>query len=188
MPPAQGKVNRGPAAAPDNRRAILAAARRLFAERGFHVPLSVIAKEARTGQGVLYRHFPTRFDLAFAVFEDHFTDLERVVDEPGPDAFARLWELLLDFTIDDAAFVEMVIDARRSLPDYDGDRRLRTLVDTALAASHAAGTVDRSVTTDTALLAWRMCFGVVTTALDDDTEPVRAAVDRARALLPAAFR
>ncbi|GCE78064.1 TetR/AcrR family transcriptional regulator [Cellulomonas biazotea] len=188
MPPGQGRVNRGPAAAADNRRAILTAARRLFAERGFHVPLSVVAKEARIGQGVMYRHFPTRFDLAFAVFEDHFEDLETAASATGPDAFHRLWAMLVEFTVDDAAFVEMVVDARRNAPDYDGDRRLRALVDRALATSHAAATVDPALTSDTVLLAWRMCFGVVVTAPEPDADVVHARVREARALLPADFR
>ncbi len=82
----------------------MAAARRLFAERGFLVPLSAIARDAHVGQGVLYRHFPTRFDLAFAVFEDNFVELERAAASGGPEAFDQLWRTLLELTIREAAF------------------------------------------------------------------------------------
>src|SRR3954447_20413240 len=109
-----GRVNRGPAAAIDNRRAILQGARRVMAERGYHVPLSAIARDAGVGQGVLYRHFSTRLDLAFAVFEENFRELEALAGEPGPDAFGRLWDRVVDLTVDSAAFVEMVVDARRT--------------------------------------------------------------------------
>ena len=67
--------NRGPAAAAGNRRALLRAARDLFAQKGYNVPLSAIARAAGVGQAVLYRHFPRRLDLAFAVFEENFADL-----------------------------------------------------------------------------------------------------------------
>ena len=117
MPPARRASNRGPAAAPENRRAILDAARRLFAERGYHAPLSAIAKEAGVGQGVLYRHFPTRLDLAFAVFEEQLRRARGHSRPPGrPDAFGALWARLLEQTVEEAAFVEMVVEARPTCP------------------------------------------------------------------------
>lgn len=173
--------NRGPAAAEGNRRAILAAARRLFASRGYRVPLSAIAREAGVGQGVLYRHFPTRLDLAFAVFDENFVDLESIASEPDPGAPGRLWKRLLEHTIEHAAFVEMVLDARQSLPDYVGDTRLRRLVEQSLERAKRAGRVMPEVTPDDVLLAQRMAYGVVTTA--GDGEPVEDAVRRAMALL-----
>lgn len=183
MPPRRGRVNRGPAAAAENRRAILRAAREMFARHGFRVPLSTVAREAGVGQGVLYRHFPTRLDLAFAVFEDNFAELEQIAAAPDPDTFGRLWEALVRMTIEQAAFIELLVDARRQAPDYDGERHLRELLDPVLTAAGAGGTAEPDLTADDVLLALRMCFGVaVTTARPDD---VRPAVDRAVRLLPA---
>ena len=176
-----GRVNRGPAAAIDNRRALLTAARRVFAERGYRVPLSTIAREAGVGQAVLYRHFPTRHDLAFAVFEDNLVDLEAIVADPDPGAFGRLWSRLIELTIQVSAFVEMMVDARGDLPDYRGGERLRELVETALPRAQQAGLTDPTLTVDDVLLAWRMTFGVVVTATE--RSEVRAAVDRAVSLL-----
>ena len=82
----------------------------------------------------------------------------------------------------------MVIDARRTLPSYDGDERLRTLVGHAIRAGREAGEVPDDLTVETVLLAWRMCFGVVVTAPDDDRAHVRAALATARALLPPPLR
>ena len=48
--------------------AILDAARGLFAEKGTDVLLTDIAKQAGVGAATLYRHFPTREDLAEAVY------------------------------------------------------------------------------------------------------------------------
>lgn len=158
--------NRGPAAAVENRRAILIAAHRLFAERGYHVPLNAIAREAGVGQGVLYRHFPTRLDLALAVFEENFAELEAIAATAGEHAFARLWSRLLDFTIDEAAFLEMVVDARRSLTDYDGRERLLAVIEPPLRRAQEAGLVSTQVSAGDVLLAQRMAYGLVVTAID----------------------
>ncbi len=164
MPPAPTRVNRGPAAAAENRQALLASARRVFAERGYAVPLSAIAKDAGLGQAVLYRHFPTKLSLAFAVFEENFVELEAVAADPADDAFRRLWDRLVSLVVDESAFLEMVVEARRALPEYDGGERLRALVDATLPRARAAGLVDAALTSADVLLAVRMAHGVVVTA------------------------
>lgn len=161
------RSNRGPAAAPGNRRAILLAARRLFTERGYRVPLSAIAREAGVGQGVLYRHFPTRLDLAHAVFEANFTELEGIAADETPGAFARFWNRVVDLTVTDSAFVEMVVDARRTQEDYDGGQRLRRMIAPLLARAHQAEEVPATLTVDDLVLVQRMVYGVVVTAHDD---------------------
>ena len=181
MPTPPGRVNRGPAAAADNRRAILAAARQVMAERGYQVPLSAITRAAGVGQGVLYRHFPTRLDLALAVFEDNFGELESIAADPAPDALHRLWSRLVDLTIETSAFVEMVLLAREDLPGYRGQDRLLGLVADTLPRAQRAGRVAAALTAEDVLLGWRMVFGVVLTTTDP--RAVRAAVDRALALL-----
>lgn len=175
------RSNRGPAAAPENRRAILLAARKLFAERGYHVPLSAIAREAGVGQGVLYRHFPTRLDLAHAVFEVNFAELERMAGDDDPLAFARFWNRLVDLTIAEAAFVEMVVDARRTQEDYDGGQRLRRMMEPLLDRAHRAGNVPATLSIDDIILVQRMVYGVVVTATDD--AEARASVARVVALV-----
>ncbi|MFF4880836.1 TetR/AcrR family transcriptional regulator [Micromonospora sp. NPDC000668] len=181
MPSTSGRVNRGPAAASQNRLAILRSARRLFTARGYHVPLSAIAKDAEVGQGVLYRHFPTRLDLAFAVFEENFAQLEAIAAEPGAGAFGRLWERLIQMTVESAAFVEMAVDARRNVPEYTGGTRLQSLIQDTLPRAQAAGLVDHRATVDDILLAHRMIYGVIVTAVDP--AEVGQAVDRASYLL-----
>lgn len=181
MPTTGGRVNRGPAAAPSNRSAILDAARRLFTERGYHVPLSAIAKDAGVGQGVLYRHFPTRLDLALAVFEENFAQLEAIAADPGAGAFARLWERMVHLTVESAAFVEMAVDARRSMPAYRGAERMSALVRETLPRAQSAGLTDPTLTVDDVLLAHRMIYGVIATAVDP--ADVMPAVERALHLL-----
>ncbi len=179
--PAARRENKGPAAAAANRRAILAAARRLFAERGYHVPLNAIAREAGVGQGVLYRHFPSRLDLALEVFEDNFAALEVIAAEPGAETFGRLWTHLVDLTVDEAAFIEMFVDGRRNHPDYDGVDRLVALIEAPLAAAREAGLVAAGLTAEHVSLVQRMVYGVVVTS--PDSEHARAAVRACLSLL-----
>lgn len=70
------KKNRGPAAAAENRQALIDAARELFAAQGFSVPFSAIARHAGVGQASLYRHFPDKVALGVAVFEENLKILE----------------------------------------------------------------------------------------------------------------
>ena len=52
------------------RRRLVAAAKRQFAENGAQGPLTSVAQAAGVGIGTLYRHFPTRSDLVYALAED----------------------------------------------------------------------------------------------------------------------
>ncbi|MGW0036343.1 TetR/AcrR family transcriptional regulator [Gordonia sp. NPDC003376] len=171
------KVNRGPAAGAENRARLLSAARIVFAERGYAAPLSAVAKEAGVGQAVLYRHFPTKLDLAYAVFNERWDEYERIAANPGPDAFPRMWSLIIEHTIDNVAFIEMVADTQRNMPSGDTWKRLRNLLQNALAASQAAGTVDPELTVRDVMLAHRMVYGIVASAVDHSR--LRADVIRA---------
>ena len=133
------------------------------------------------GQGVLYRHFPTRLDLAFALFDDNFDELEAIAADPSPEAFGRLWSRLLDLTIEASAFVEMVVDARRNLPDYDGAERLLRLVGVDPATGTSRRTRQRRPHRGRCPAGPRMAYGVVITAAGEPAT-VRAAVDRALSL------
>lgn len=181
MPSAQTRSNRGPAAAASNRAAILASARELFAERGYQVPLQAIARRAGVGQGVLYRHFPQRALLALAVFEQNFQELEQLSGEKDAHTFERMWNRLLEMVIESAAFVEMAVEARRTLPDYDGPARLAALVAGPLELAREAGLVAAHVTVDDVLVGLRMAYGIVVTGHDDQRvdERVRRALGTA---------
>ncbi|MEU0762699.1 helix-turn-helix domain-containing protein [Streptomyces microflavus] len=73
-------ANDGPKAAARNRAALVTAARETFAERGLEAPLSAIARRARVGQGVLYRHFPDRAALVSAVLEENVRQIEQAAE------------------------------------------------------------------------------------------------------------
>jgi AcrR family transcriptional regulator len=72
-----------------NRRAIVDAAREVFAEQGLDAPLDEIARRAGTGNATLYRRFPSRGDLVAAVFADRMAEHVAAVEAglADPDAW-----------------------------------------------------------------------------------------------------
>ncbi len=93
-----------------NRKAILAAAERLFAERGFDVPLSEIATAAGVGRATLHRNFATRTDLAFALFErgmQHIRDLASAQKGDAGD-FEELFDQKLSSYVRNGGLAEAV--------------------------------------------------------------------------------
>lgn len=174
--------NRGPAAGPANHAALLAAARRLFATQGYRVPLNAIAREAKVSQGVLYRHFPTRLDLALAVFEENFVALEAIATGPHDEhTFLRIWRRLIEFTIESTAFIDLVLDDQPDLPPDIGPERLVHLLEDPLRLAQAAGLANPSWTVDDMVLVLHMLHGVVSAQIDRAHIP--AAVDRALRLV-----
>lgn len=173
--------NRGPAAAADNRRAILHAARDLFAQVGYKVPLQTIARQAGVGQGVLYRHFPNRMDLAIAVFEENFAELEQIADDPSPEAFDKLWNRLVAVMVESVGFVEMAIEASRTTQsDYDGSDRLAVLIERTLAQAKTAGLVRPDRDPRDVVVGAIMIYGIV---VSTDPPQRAATVERAKSLL-----
>jgi len=78
-----------------NREAVLAAARKLFAARGFDAQMPDIANAAKVGVGTVYRHFPTKDDLVAALVAQRFERLAQKARE-GLEA-ENAWEGLSDF-------------------------------------------------------------------------------------------
>ncbi len=65
---------------------ILQAARQAFAENAFHeVLMDDVAKEAGVGKGTIYRYFPDKESLYFAVIFDGVEDLQRRIQTTLPD-------------------------------------------------------------------------------------------------------
>jgi AcrR family transcriptional regulator len=84
---------------------ILAAAERLFAERGFdHTSTALVAAEARVPQGLIFYHFKTKMELLLAVIrENQASLLDGLLPAPPPaadpddglrQAVATLWRHL----------------------------------------------------------------------------------------------
>jgi AcrR family transcriptional regulator len=78
-----------------NREAVIAAAKKLFADGGLDAQMPDVAKAAKVGVGTVYRHFPTKDDLIAALVADRFERLAEKAREDleGPDP----WQGISDF-------------------------------------------------------------------------------------------
>src|SRR5436305_7830852 len=64
-----------------NRDAVLAAAKKLFADQGLDAQMPDVAKAAKVGVGTVYRHFPTKEDLIAALVAERFERLAQKARE-----------------------------------------------------------------------------------------------------------
>ncbi len=128
-----------------NREAILTAATDMFSAQGANAPLEDVARQAGVGIGTLYRHFPTREDLVFAVYKREVDRLCAAVPEllAEYDAATATREWMLRF-VDYAATKRGLVepapldDGRGQEPARRGQeqsarRRGRTALDRAAA-------------------------------------------------------
>ncbi|WP_416973708.1 TetR/AcrR family transcriptional regulator [Streptomyces sp. 4F14] len=177
-PPGERRsANEGPKAAARNRAALVAAAREIYAESGLRAPLSAIAKRAGVGQAVLYRHFPDRSALVFAVLEENVGQIERAAQSVG---LADVVGVLTWHQTESAAFVGMLhsegVGSHAEVPSYaaelsrrveralrlrlpDGHRLAARSEDLMIAVSMVSGAVTgptREQREHRATAAWRL--------------------------------
>jgi AcrR family transcriptional regulator len=78
-----------------NREAVMAAAKKLFADQGLDAQMPDVARRAKVGVGTVYRHFPTKDDLIAALVAERFERLaakaREVLEAEDP------WEGVADF-------------------------------------------------------------------------------------------
>lgn len=153
------RSNRGPAAAAANRAALIRAAADLFSEQGLATPLSAIAKRAGVGQAVLYRHFRTRGELAFAAFERNLDDLEAIVARGG--TLADVVREVGAQVVEVVALIELTASMADDPHIAEFERRMRAIVDATLDEGRAGGTVPDWFTSDDVLLSIRMIAGAL---------------------------
>lgn len=137
------------------RQSLVAAARRLFAEYGPQVPLSSVAQDAGVGIGTLYRHFPTRADLVYAIAEDlccQAVDAARkchqVWDDDPESAWLGLVRELCSLRLSALVTQLAVPSVLETLPPETVRLRQQAFhaVDAVLVKATAAGLVDESLT------------------------------------------
>ncbi|MFH8617569.1 TetR/AcrR family transcriptional regulator [Streptomyces sp. NPDC017979] len=86
-----------------NQQTLLAAAAEVFATSGIDAPIREIAARAGVGIGTIYRHFPTRADLAVAVYRHQVEACAEagptlLADADSPFAALHQWvDLFVDF-------------------------------------------------------------------------------------------
>ncbi|HEY6799658.1 MAG TPA: helix-turn-helix domain-containing protein [Agromyces sp.] len=181
---ASPRANRGPAAAAENRQALIRAAREVYADGGFTAPFSAVAKRAGVGQGSLYRHFPDRTSLAVAVFDENVADLDEYVSEPD-----RTIDDLLDRIVEQAVVATALIGFIAAADPEDPRvrplrERFEALVSRLVTREREAGRIGSHIETADVTMA----VGMLSTELARADAAARPAVAaRARALFHAAF-
>ncbi|WP_203136540.1 TetR/AcrR family transcriptional regulator [Microbacterium sp. JZ31] len=175
--------NRGPAAAADNRRALIAAARAVYAEQGPAVPFSAIAKRAGVGQGTLYRHFPDRVALVLAVFDENVDALEEALREDG--TIMTLLDRVIDQASVSTAFIRLLSEHQHDPRARELALRLDRLVDLLRERDQTAGRIGTHVQTLDVQIAISMLAHELASTPESDRATVAA---RARRLFELAFR
>jgi AcrR family transcriptional regulator len=143
------------------RKALLAAAADVFAERGMDASVAQVAAHAGIGKGTVFGHFPTKETLLTAMVTDEVdglvAEVGRLPDSLDPDtALLAFMKMQVDRYAGNRAFIDLLRVARASeLPDIQVqvDRLVEAsqpLVDRA----HRHGTLRAELTArDTVLLA-----------------------------------
>ncbi|MGW6931625.1 TetR/AcrR family transcriptional regulator [Lentzea sp. NPDC054927] len=126
-----------------NREKVLEAARELFAEHGYDVPLDEIATRAGVGPGTVYRHFPTKQALFQAVTETRVSAMIESAANPAEDPKAALFAFLSRMA-DEAAAKRDLSDAITISPDLR--KSLHAALGGLLHRAQEAGTVRADVT------------------------------------------
>jgi AcrR family transcriptional regulator len=162
---ARRAANRGPKAAAGNRAALVAAAREVYAVHGLDAPLSLIARRAGVGQGVLYRHFPDRDAVAAAILEENVREIEQAAAVEGA-TLAGVLGVLTWHQVQSAAFIGLLHAEGARDPAHRFAWELAERVERALRgclpAGHHPGAPAAPDARDDLMLAVAMVSGAVT--------------------------
>lgn len=138
--------------------ALLDAATRLFAQQGVHAPMEPLAEMAGVSRATLYRHFPDRQTLLFALFDREMLTFFSAGDslEKGEVLVALIREMVRI-----ARATPALSDAWRAIPQDDPElmarqQRLYAHFKQPLADALAAGTVRADLTLEDVLTIIRM--------------------------------
>jgi AcrR family transcriptional regulator len=177
------RANRGPSAGPENRRALLEAARQVFAESGFTAPLSAVARRAGVGQGSLYRHFPDRIALAVAVLDENIEELEALAQRADA-TLGDLFDAITEQAMGSVALIDMITAAPDDPRAEHLHARVADLIREILARDRLAGRIGSHVEVEDVLLSISMLSVLLPRSAPGDRPGVAL---RARALFRAAF-
>jgi AcrR family transcriptional regulator len=135
-----------------NRRRLIAAATKMFGERGLDVGVGEIAESAGVGRGTLFRNFPTKEHLIAAIVVERMGELarhgrDRLADEdPGEALFALLQESVGPAQQTDRALFEALDDEWMENDDIRaGHAELMVVLDALVARAQAAGAIRADV-------------------------------------------
>ncbi len=168
----------------ENRARLLEAARVLFARDGLDVPMREVARAASVGPATLYRHFPTKQDLATEAFAVEMAACRAAVDEglAAPSSWeglCRTIERLCELHARNRGFTEAFLTTFPDAVDLSTERRAALDAVARLATrARAEGRLRRDFGPDDLVLTL-----MATRGLDALPEPARPAAARRLAAL-----
>lgn len=130
--------------AQENRERILAAAGRLFAERGLEVGMREIARRAGVGPATLYRRFPTRQALIDEAFSVELRACRQVVEDGCAQAdpwagFSDTLRRLIALNVANRGFVDALVSTVPSSVFAEHRHELLRLLDGLARRAQEAG-------------------------------------------------
>jgi AcrR family transcriptional regulator len=149
-----------------NRKAILDAARELFADSA-EVSMCEVARRAGVGQATLYRNFPDRRAVAAEILGEHIERITRLAAECAgdPDAFFVLLRRLVESVVDLYALGELALEDACVGSRLERDRqRIAELMKQPLGDAKAAGALRRDASVEDVFLVLLMVRGAMARA------------------------
>ena len=125
---------------------VLDAAQEVFAASGPDASIDEIARLAGVGHGTVFRRFPTKDDLMFAVIERHVEEMCALAeealeaDDPGQAFFDFVWRLA-ELNMSTPGLHRCVVHCG----DKPGAAELEKLADRIVSRAQRAGAVRRDV-------------------------------------------
>src|SRR5947207_7935282 len=125
---------------------VLDAATEAFAASGPDVSIDEIALAAGVGQGTVFRRFPTKDDLMYAVIERHVAQMTRIAeealaeDDPG-DAFFTFIHRVAELVMSTPGLHKCVVHCG----EKPGAAELEKLGDKVVSRAQRAGAVRRDI-------------------------------------------
>jgi AcrR family transcriptional regulator len=136
-----------------NRRKVLDAARKAFAEDGLDVRVEKVARKAGVGVGTVYRHFPTKEDLLQALADDRFAGLadaaRSALDDPDAwNGFSEFMRYSAEVMSEDRALSEAMDQRPQMCGRAAEEARLLEIVGELIERAQAEGALREDVVPD----------------------------------------
>ena len=136
-----------------NRRKVLDAARKAFAEDGLDVRVEKVARKAGVGVGTVYRHFPTKEDLLQALADDRFAGLaeaaRKALDDPDAwNGFSEFMRYSAQVMSGDRALSEAMDQRPEMCGRAAEDVKLLEIVGELIERAQAEGALRKDVVPD----------------------------------------
>lgn len=155
----------------DNRELILEAARTVFTADGMDAPLREVARRAGVGPATVYRHFPSKRDLAVEAFSGRMNACHTVVDaalaDPDPwRGFVHVVEEICELHARDRGVVDAFVAAFPDAFDFAALRgRALASVAELMRRARQAGRLRADFTVEDLVLVIMANQGIRTTSV-----------------------